>query len=256
MSREPDYSILDIPEILQLVFYPRRWWTPLPPGVSDYMVPVEEGISISCRFYPAGEGAPTILYFHGNGEVACDYDWISPLYNREGISLFVADYRGYGASGGMPAFSHMTTDAHSIFDFFLKTLKPTTPLFLMGRSLGSHSALELACHYSEHFRGLIIESGSASMARLLSLFGFPTDQAEHLEEASLAMIRSITLPVLIIHGERDSMIPPTEATKLFENLTSKEKRLVTIPGADHNDIMLVGIERYFSAIRDFVFPRK
>ncbi len=256
MSHQPDYAILDRPEILRFVFYPRRDWTPAPSGASDYLVAVEQGVSISCRFYPASTGSPCILYFHGNGEVACDHDWIAPLYNREGIGLFVADYRGYGLSDGTPTFSSMTADAHSIFSFFLKTVRSSghsEPLFVMGRSLGSHSAAELAFHYPEHLRGLMVESGSANVARLASLFGLSSQRLAGLGEAISARIRSIKLPALIIHGECDSLIPLSEATTLYEEIGSQEKRLVIIPGADHNDIMLLGVEQYFAAIRDFVF---
>jgi pimeloyl-ACP methyl ester carboxylesterase len=256
LSHQLDYSILDNPEILQFVFYPRRDWSPPPAGAIDYLVPVERGLSISCRYYPASTGSPCILHFHGNGEVACDHDWIAPLYNREGIGLFVADYRGYGLSDGMPTFSSMTADAHSIFNFFLETVRPSVssqPLFLMGRSLGSHSAVELACHYEGHLRGLIVESGSSNVARLAHLFGLSSERLGDLEEAISARIRSITLPALIIHGERDSLIPVSEAPKLYEEIGSTEKRLVIIPGADHNDILLIGMDEYFAAIKDFVF---
>ncbi|MGQ9572942.1 MAG: alpha/beta hydrolase [Dehalococcoidia bacterium] len=258
LSRQPDYSILDRPEILQFVFHPRRDWTPTPPGASDYLVLVEQGVSISCRFYPASATSPCLLYFHGNGEVACDHDWIAPLYNRQGISLFVADYRGYGLSDGMPTFSTMTADAHSIFDFFLNTVRSSGnsgPLFLMGRSLGSHSAVELAFHYPQHPKGLIVESGAPNVARLASLFGLSSERLRDLEESISARIRSITLPTLIIHGERDSLIPLSQATTLYEEIGSRDKRLVIIPGADHNDMMLIGMEQYFSAIKDFVFGK-
>jgi len=257
LSHQPDYSILDEPEILQFVFYPRREWTPLPPGARDYLVPVGAGISISCRFYPFRDDAPCILFFHGNGEVACDYDQVAPLYHEQGISLFVADYRGYGLSDGEPTFSSMMSDAEAIFDFFVKSVKTRNrdvPLFLMGRSLGSHSAVALASRYPERVKGLILESGSANVARLLRWLGFPlAQQATDLEEAAMARIHSLTLPVLIIHGECDSLIPPTEATTFFETVGSKDKRLVLIPGGTHNDVMLVGLEQYFSAIKEFVF---
>ncbi len=256
MSDQPDYSVLDRPEVLRVVFYPRQDWTSPPAGASDHLVPVEPGVSISCRFYPASPGAPSILYFHGNGEVACDHDWIAPLYNREGIGLFVADYRGYGRSDGTPTFSSMTADAHSIFKFFRKTVRSSgrsEPLFLMGRSLGSHSAAELAFCYPEHVRGLIVESGSPNVARLARLFGLSSERLADLGETLSVRIRSITLPALIIHGERDSLIPLSEATTLHEEIGSLQKRLVIIPAADHNDIMLRGTEQYFSALRDFVF---
>lgn len=256
MSDQPDYSVLDRPEIVRFVFYPRRDWTPPPAGAVDHLVPVESGVSISCRFYPASPGAPCMLYFHGNGEVACDHDWIAPLYNREGISLFVADYRGYGRSDGTPSFSTMTADAHPIFEFFRNAVPSSAhsePLFVMGRSLGSHSAAELAFRYPEHLKGMIVESGSSNVARLARLFGLSSEGLADLGAALSARIRAITLPTLIIHGERDSLIPVSEAVTLHEEIGSPEKRLVVIPRADHNDIMLLGTEQYFSAIRDFVF---
>jgi pimeloyl-ACP methyl ester carboxylesterase len=256
LSRQPDYSILDRPEILQVVFYPRRDWSPPPARASDFDVPVAEGVSVSCRFYPATPGAPCILYFHGNGEVACDHDWIAPLYNREGIGLFVADYRGYGRSDGAPTFSGMTADAHPIFSCFRETVRSSghgERLFLMGRSLGSHSAVELAFHYPEDVRGLILESGAPKVARLARLFGLSSGGLADLEETISDRIRSIEPPALIIHGERDSLIPASVAVALHEEIGSQAKRLLMIPGADHNDIMLVGSDQYFGAIRDFVF---
>jgi pimeloyl-ACP methyl ester carboxylesterase len=253
---QPDYSVLDRPEILRFIFYPRREWTSPPAGASDYLVTVEPGTSISCRFYPASPGAPCILYFHGNGEIACDHDWIAPLYNREGIGLFVADYRGYGRSDGTPTFSSMTADSHAVFKFFRETVRSSRQsehLFLMGRSLGSHSAMELAFHYPQHVRGLIVESGPSNVARLARLFGLSSEGLADLGEAISERIRFITLPALIIHGERDSLIPVSEATTLHEEIGSQQKRLVIIPRANHNDIMLLETEQYFSAIRDFVF---
>jgi alpha-beta hydrolase superfamily lysophospholipase len=259
LSHDADYSVLDRPEILQFIFYPRRDWMPPPPDATDFLVPVDEGVSISCRFYPAAPGSPSILYFHGNGEVAGEHDWIAQLYSREGIGLFVADYRGYGRSDGAPSFSSMTADAHAICSFFLETVRSwggSGPLFLMGRSLGSHSAVELAFHYPETFRGLIVESGSSNITRLLELFGLRSGRLTALGEAISARIPAITLPALVIHGEWDSLIPLDEAITLCERIGSQEKRLVVIAGADHNSVMAIGVEQYFGAIREFVFRQE
>jgi pimeloyl-ACP methyl ester carboxylesterase len=257
LPRQPDYSVLDRPEILQVIFYPRREWTPPPAGASDFMVEVEPGVSVSCRFYPSTAGGPCMLYFHGNGEIACDHDWIAPFYNREGIGLFVADYRGYGRSDGTPTFARVTADAHPIFSFFLETARSSGPgesLFVMGRSLGSHSAVELASRHGELLSGLIVESGAPNPARLARRFGLSSERLEDLEKTVSDRIRSIELPALIIHGERDSLIPVSAGIALHREIGSQDKHLVIIPGADHNDIMLVGTEQYFAAIRDFVAP--
>jgi hypothetical protein len=257
MSHKIDYSLLDQPHILRFVFYPREDYSPPPRNAVDHSVPVEKDIAVVCRLYPSNESAPSILYFHGNGEVVSDYDDIATLYNRIGINLFVADYRGYGQSGGMPSFSNTVADSHIIFKYFHDTLRASSysgPLFVMGRSLGSLSAVELAVSYPKELKGLIIESGFASAGKLLmylgTLISFP--RLDDFEEATLERLRSIAMPVLIIHGEWDELIPFEQAEVLYQNAGSKDKKLLRIPGAGHNDIMLVGMEQYFEAIKEFV----
>src|SRR4030065_1832163 len=97
-----DYSLIDQPFLLQYIFYPRKDFTPCPQNAFDLSVRVGEGIFISCRFYMGHRQGPWILFFHGNGEVVSDYDEISSLYHQKNLNLIVADYRGYGASGGGP----------------------------------------------------------------------------------------------------------------------------------------------------------
>jgi alpha-beta hydrolase superfamily lysophospholipase len=257
MSHKIDYSLLDQPHILSFVFYPREDYSPPPRNAVDHSVTVEKDISIGCRFYPASESAPSILYFHGNGEVVSDYDDIATLYNRIGINLFVADYRGYGQSGGLPSFSNTVADAHVIFKYFRDTLKANKysgRLFVMGRSLGSLSTIELAASYPKELKGLIIESGFVSAGKLMMYLGafisFPG--LADFEKATMERIRSIAMPILIIHGEWDELIPFEQAEVLYQNVGSKKKRLLPIPHAGHNDIMLVGMEQYFAAVKEFV----
>jgi len=254
---EQDYSILDQPLVLSFVFYPRKDVTPPPPGATDHLIAVDKDIAVACRFYAHSLSAPSIIYFHGNGEVTSDYDYIAPLYNQLGINLFVADYRGYGASGGSPTFSKMVSDAPVVFKAFADILKEKgyrEDIFAMGRSLGSVSALEIAHHHQEQLKGLIIESGFASVTNLLEHLGIPAESLgiKDPDFPNLARIRSVTIPTLIIHGEYDSLIPTSEGRALFQNAAASNKELVIIPGAEHNDIMLVGTERYFEAMGKFV----
>ncbi len=258
MFHQADYSALDRQEFLQYIFYPRKDSTTPPPDTTDHLVPVEKGMSISCRFYVHHRDSPSILFFHGNGEVVSDYDDIAPFYNQLGINLFVADYRGYGTSSGVPTFSSMIADAHTIFKDFRKILQQDNyrdSVFVMGRSLGSVSAIELAFHYPQQMKGLIIESGIGTGIKRMMQLGFPTELLDliRIKFPNLSKMQTITLPTLIIHAELDSLMPLSEARDLFDNAATKEKRLVIIPGTDHNDIMLYGIEPYFKAIQEFVF---
>jgi pimeloyl-ACP methyl ester carboxylesterase len=255
---QTDYSALDRPEILSFVFYPRKDSTRTPANASDYFILVDKDVSISCRFYIHSRSSPSILYFHGNGEVVSDHDYIAPMYNQLGINLFVADYRGYGASQGRPTLSNTVSDAPIIFRAFSDILQQeyySSDIFVMGRSLGSISAIEIAYRYQEQIKGLIIESGFAALINLLFHLGFPAESLgiKDPEFPNLAKIRTITVPTLIIHGEYDQIIPASEGEALFHNTAAKNKRLVIIPGANHNDIMWIGKEKYFQAIKEFTF---
>ena len=84
-------------------------------------------------------------------------------------------------------------------------------------------------------------------------FGFfSSPKLEELDRASVEHIHSITMPILIIHGEWDEIIPFEQAEVLYQNVGSKGKRLLRIPHAGHNDIMLIGMEQYFQAVKEFV----
>ncbi|MFQ5842720.1 MAG: alpha/beta hydrolase [Thermodesulfobacteriota bacterium] len=256
---ENDLSIFDQPHVLQIMFYPRRD-TPgslTPSNAEVHFVEVEEDISISCRLHWVDKDSPTILYFHGNGEIASDYDLIFPHYHRRRINLFVADYRGYGMSGGHPTATSMIRDAHKVFQGFKRILTEREAkgfLFLMGRSLGSASAIELALHYQGEVKGLIVESGFADALALLSRFGVSIKEAkEEIGLFNLKKIQSISIPTLTIHSQYDHIIPLDEGIQLHNASGAKEKELVIIPNANHNDLMMVGMDQYFEAIEKFVF---
>ncbi|NSW83823.1 MAG: alpha/beta hydrolase [Syntrophothermus sp.] len=254
----PDYSVIDHPDILQYLFFPRKDNAPGPPHSFDVSVNVDPDVFVSCRFYVESRDLPWILYFHGNGEVVSDHDDISLFYNRIGLNLVVADYRGYGASTGSPTFSNLVKDAHAIWDEVRATFSRrgySGGLWVMGRSMGSVSALELASSYPDLITGFIIESGFASPTRLIRHLGLPAHNIDlnKLETECLSMIRDIRLPALIIHGQLDTLVPLSEAKLLFEQLGSLQKKIEVIPYADHNNIIYVGLQSYFKAIYDFVF---
>ncbi|MEN6390657.1 MAG: alpha/beta fold hydrolase [Syntrophomonas sp.] len=254
----PDYARLDHPVLQQLLFYPRNDHDQAPPGAFDYPVPVDEGVHIVCRFYTGQESWPWLIYFHGNGEVACDYDYIAPFYTARRMNLVVADYRGYGSSSGQPGFAHLINDAHIIFKALTDEIKrrsPSSPLLIMGRSLGSTSALELAYSHQNDIKGLIIESGFTSVTRLVKHLGLPAPGIDlaTLENQCLDMIAAIKCPCLIIHGEYDNLVPVGEGQIIMETLPGPDKNFVLIPGAGHNDVIFARPELYFSAIEDFVY---
>ena len=247
-----DYSVLDDINISMSAFYPRKNWSSPPHGSTDHGVAVSDEISLSCRFFPAGGEAPTILFFYGNGETATDYNGIAPFYNQVGVNFFVADYRGYGRSGGWPSFNTMLADSRLVLDYVVGMLADGDyrgKLFVMGRSMGRHSAFELAAKCGERLAGVIIESGRPILGNFV--YGLPPQDAQALESDYLAKVSSITIPSLVIHGELDELAPVQQAVQMHHAFQSDDKRLLTIPGAGHNDLLYYGLNEYFAAIKEF-----
>jgi len=255
-------AFLDQPEILEVLFHPRRLRAPLYSTAQVRLLDlqVEPGLFLGGRLYPVSTSAPLILYFHGNGEIAADYDDLASRYTRLGISLLVVDYRGYGRSDGISSASNLLSDAVIVLDL-LKNMAheyviAPQRLYVMGRSLGSASAIHAATQRQESLDGLIVESGFADDFALLERLGLriQTPLGFALGFGNLKKIARVNIPTLIIHGESDALIPIGDGRALYERCGAPNKRLVTIPGGRHNDLMVVGADRYFGAIRDFVFP--
>ena len=251
-----DYSALDRPDVLMSLFHPRQSPGPAPGGgrFQEILIPVEGDVGVGARFHMAHARGPTILFFHGNGEIVSDYDDIGPMFNRLGINFMAVDYRGYGCSGGTPTVSTMMTDCHRILDFAEKWKTENRyagPLIVMGRSLGSASALELACTSGDRIDGLIVESGFAWAGPLLRLLGAEPERIGFDEASGFAnvdKIKTFTKPTVIIHAEFDHIIPFSDGQALFEASGAKDKVLVKVPGANHNDIFMRGLDRYLEAI--------
>lgn len=266
MSHEMDLSFLETPEILQIIFpiayspfLLGDYFQSSPSNAEIKPVEVDKSVNIYCGFWVNSKDSPSILYFHGNGETVLGHEWIAPLYNRLGINLFVADYRGYSSSDGKPTVSNMLNDAHVILSTFRAMIRDEGfkgSIFLMGRSLGSLPAIELAFHHQDEINGLIVESGSANNLRRLWEHIGATERKLFLKEDNIFLnkvkIRQIHKPTLIIHGQYDQILSATEGYELYQNSSSKDKRLLIIPGADHNDVMVVDQDLYFNTIEEFI----
>ena len=256
----PDYSKLDQPEVLNIIFHPRKELlsASLPPNAVDHGIAVDEGIRLSARIHLAGKDDPNILFFHGNGEIVSDYDMIAPLYNKFGMNFTVVDYRGYGNSGGEPSVTAMMEDCHAVFASFkewLAAAEYSGPLVVMGRSLGSGPAIEIASSYQDQIAGLIIESGFATTLPLLITLGVDVEGLGITEDDGFQNVRKIsgiTKPTLIIHGQHDEIIPVHSAAILQAESPARAKELQIVPGASHNTIIARAGEMYFSLIKQFI----
>ena len=257
-----NYSKLDIPEVLQVAFYPRPETSSepsIPANAVELTMPVADGVELGARFFMVDDPkAVNILFFHGNGEIVADYNETGPMYNEQNINLLAVDYRGYGRSSGTPTFSDMMNDAVTVLSETKKWLKEqnrTGYLVVMGRSLGCVPALELAAEHPDGVAALIIDSGFAETLPILTSLGINPDNLD-LTEAdafhNIEKIRKITKPVLIIHGQKDQLIPLEQAMTLHVECEARAKEIQIVPGADHNNILDIAGRIYFEVIKMFV----
>ena len=253
-----DYSALDRSEVLLLLFHPRpeQGRAIQKTTAQDILIPVEENAVIGARFHMKEKSAQNILFFHGNGEIVADYDDLGAVYNKMGINFLAVDYRGYGRSTGKPTITNMMRDCHVIFDFTKNWLKEngySGSFIIMGRSLGSASAIELAASYKDKIDGLIIESGFAYAGPLLQLLGINLEAIGFKESESIRNLNKIQRfekPTLIIHAELDHIIPFSDGQALYNASYSPDKTMLKIPGANHNNIFQLGFAEYMGAVKN------
>lgn len=250
------YSKFDHPHVTQFLFHPRPDTKVASVTGQDLYIPIENEIQIHARAHLSQKNFKTILFFHGNGEIVSDYDELSHLFEEHKLNFIVFDYRGYGKSTGSPSVSTMINDSHIIFKWIKKWLIENgykDQLIIMGRSLGSACALEIAASYETEIKGLIIESGFAHAIPLLKLIGVDTDSLQITDDkiGNISKIKKFHLPTLIIHALHDHIIPYSDAEDLLSESNASQKNLVCIKGADHNSIFFVGMKEYLTSIQNF-----
>ena len=253
--------LIDNAVVSNIVFYPRKTQLPdeVDPNIRILKLNIEKDVLIGGFFYLNDPNYPTILLFHGNGEIASDYHYFLDFFFQCGVNLAVVDFRGYGFSTGNPFYTSLIIDALPIYNEFYKWLIKNgfeDSLFILGRSLGSVCASEIGAHNPDSLHGIIFESGFASlydmMTRLFRVTGQEITPEFLSKYSNDTRIRKISKPVLIIHGSTDWIIPSIQGKLIYDNVPEGiEKRLIIIEGAGHNNISSYEDE-YITPLKEFI----
>jgi len=236
--------------------------TPQTEGLAfeDVWFPTSDGAKLNGWLVPAADARFTLLWFHGNaGNISHRVDNIKYLHRYLAAPLcpniFIFDYRGYGRSEG--SLSDLSEEAtYRDGDGALAYLRGRqdlahTKLVYFGRSLGAAIAVELARRHPP--AGMILETPFTSikdMARVILPF-LPVGGLLRTKYDSLSKIREIRVPLLVLHGDRDDVVPYEQGRRLFE-AANEPKTFFTIRGARHNDTYIVGDRPYFNAWARFL----
>jgi pimeloyl-ACP methyl ester carboxylesterase len=247
--------------VSSLIFYPRKSEKPKKDNdLEKYlMFTMEDNVKLGGILFHNKKSLPTLVLFHGNGELAEDYRYTAQNFFECGVNLLAIDYRGYGFSEGKSNFVNLINDSLHCYNQALEWLQnhgynPT--VFVLGRSLGSVCAAELGSNNPDGLQGMIFDSGFADTYQLmLDLFGvkIPGVTKEKMKAWSNATrIARIRRPTLVLHGTHDQVIPISHGKAIFETLTKDTwKQFVEIKGAGHNDIHTF-TDPYFKELRKFI----
>ncbi len=238
----------------RFIFFPSRQLvaTPADAGLAFEDVRIGRNGRLHGWFVP-GAGPTTLLWFHGNaGNISHRVQMMAPLRDALAASIFIFDYSGYGLSAGQPSEQATYEDARAALDY-LRSRKDVRAdrIVYFGKSLGAAVAVALAVEEVPY--RLVVQSAFTSIRDLaahhypfLPLRGLLTTRFDTEER-----IRHVRAQVLIVHGERDDIVPVEHAHRLFD-AAPEPKRLLIVQGASHNDVLEAGGQRYLDALREFI----
>ncbi|MGO4307064.1 alpha/beta hydrolase [Cupriavidus sp. RAF12] len=184
----------------------------------------------------ANPAAPALMICHGDEENLSDWAMVQALLYHEGISSFVFDYSGYGASSGRPSISNLRGDSLEAYRRFVANTPLAVRRYVLGYSLGSGVLLDIVGSLSPAPSGVVIGAGFATARAAAVATGVvPSWLAPLLPEPwdNEAQVRKLTLPLLLVHSRSDELIPFDNAERLA-GAAAGPHRLVAYNGLVHN----------------------
>jgi len=240
-----------------LLYFPDRPLVATPQTVNlsaeDVNLTTADGEQLHGWYLPGDPAQPVLLFFHGNaGNISHRLDNLHRLHAL-GLNLLIFDYRGYGHSTGTPSETGLAHDADAALSWLHSRGWSQQSIVYFGRSLGAAVAVDLARRSPP--AGLILETPFTSLRAmgrqhyplLSGLLGWVIRD----EYDNLGKIAAINSPLLILHGDRDQIVPEAMARQLFAAARST-KTFYLIAGADHNNTYDCGGSAYWQAWHHFL----
>ena len=239
------------------VYFPAPWrdgdWkavSGLP--LEDVPLVTSDGVRLHAWYVDVPGSRATVLWCHGNaGNVIDRLDQLATWRRRE-LSVLLIDYRGYGRSGGQPSEAGLYRDAMEGYNYLIHTRRiPPKRIILYGQSLGAAVIGDVATHRPA--AGLILETPFPSIRAMVRAYygAMPMHwllEARYDLASRLAYVR---MPVLVIHGDRDSIVPLALGQQVFD-AAREPKEFYLVAGADHNNVEAVGGLAYGERVMTFV----
>ncbi len=234
---------------------------PVPPaaaaltGAHDVRLTTADGLSLAAWYLPGGQSdAPAVLVANGNGGHRGLRAPLARALADAGLSVLLFDYRGYGGNPGEPSEEGLALDVRAARSYLLEEEGvPPHRLVYFGESLGAAVVTELATEHPP--AGLVLRSPFADLAsvgshhypflpvRLLLRDRYPV--AEH--------VARVRVPTTVVYGGGDTIVPP-EQSRAVAAAAARLHRVVEVPGADHNDAVLLDGDALVGAVVELAGP--
>ncbi|MFA5041365.1 MAG: alpha/beta hydrolase [Bdellovibrionales bacterium] len=204
-------------------------------GIKELTVKTEDGLDLKGWYFPATLKPLTLVYFHGNADRLKSATPIALPYVKAGYGFLIAEYRGYSGLPGSPSEDGLYKDARAFINKLIEKGIKQENIVLLGHSLGSGVATQMATEFN--VRGLMLIAPFLSVSEMAQV-RFPYFPAQFLavdKFDNTQKISSLHLPLLIASGGKDLVIPPAQHKKLFE-LGNEPKQFYFSPESRHNNL--------------------
>ena len=214
-------------------------------------VRTEDGLELIAWHRPAADGRATVILFHGNAGNLGDRLFLGEPLAARGFGLVLAPYRGYGGAPGKPTEPGLVQDGRATLTALESREVARRNIVLWGESLGGGVATTLAAEAAaagRPLRAVVLQAPFTSVfERAAELYPFVPARWLVLDRFdNLGRIAALGAPLLIVHGEADSVVPAAHGRRLLE-AAREPKSAVFIPGADHNNLDAFGLTERIAA---------
>lgn len=237
----------------RFLYYPMRypqgaWERQAQAGAEERWIVTADGQRLNCAWYPQTSARMATLFLHGNaGNVTHRVDHAEAI-RQAGSACLIVDYRGYGKSEGLPSEAGLYADGQAAYEELIRLGYAPNRIVLHGESLGTAVATDLAVRNPS--AALILEapfmSVSKMAARVLPLLGPLLARGFD----TYAKISRVHVPMLVMHGTADEMIPVSHGRAVFQR-ANEPKQFWELPQAHHNDLLDTAGPEYVHRLRAF-----
>ena len=214
-----------------LIYPAPRHFAAVPAGYQQITLHTADGLALAAVYSPARPGQRTVVFFHGNGDSWDGAAAANRLIAAAGFGVLVAEYRGYGGNPGQPNEAGLYADGQAALGWLAGQGLAMERIVLVGNSIGSGAATELA--RTAHPAGLVLISGFTSLPAVVGeqLPWLPVRWLVHDQFDNQTKIAAVTAPILLLHGTADTMVGPSHAEAL--HAANPSARLVLVPEYGH-----------------------